>query len=756
MTGTGTTRPAPRAGRHGGSGLTALAGLGWCLVCAAVVWFAAQDVGLEAQYLLAALGLVAVALLHATRRPGLLRVFLILTVAFVSVRYFAWRTLETIPDWDSAGFAPGLLLYFAELQGMWVYLLGVFVNIRPVDRRIDPLDLTGDVPTVDIFIPTYNEPVSLLRNTVTAALAVTYPAERKRVYVLDDGGTDQKLADPDPAKAAEARQRARLLKKMCAELGATYLTRPRNERAKAGNLNAALPRSSGEFIVVLDADHVPTRDFLVNTIKPLVDDPELFLVQTPHFFETPDPVERNLNTFGTQPSENEMFYAGVQKGLDSWNGTFFCGSAAVLRRSHLMMVGGIAGETITEDAETALELHARGLKSLYIDKPMVAGLSPDTFAAFVQQRIRWAQGMTQILILKNPLLKRGLTLGQRLCYLNSATFWLFPFARLIFLIAPLFYLLFGLKVFNATLEEFVGFAVAHVVCSLMLSNFLFGRTRRPFMSDLYEMVQSPFTFPALLSVLRNPRKPEFKVTPKAETVNRDFLSQLGAPFLLLLGLLVIAALIGLYRYQAMPLERDHLMIVAAWNTINIALVLGACGAVFERAVRGKFGWVIRNKPVNLVTFKGAARGRIVSMTPDAARIEISADHAAAVSAADGHAAIQVVLPDREEVRTFRLHVTGQEIARGRLTLTATFTPDDDAERADLVALCYGDSAAWAEFQARRRRRTTILGGLLGIAGRGAGGVAALTRAWLRGDLREADTTQADDDVVPVLLRLPRS
>ena len=58
-----------------------------------------------------------------------------------------------------------------------------------------------------------------------------------------------------------------------------------------------------------------------------------------------------------------MFYGLIHRGLDRWGGAFFCGSAAVLRRKALDSVGGFAGETITEDAETALEIHSAGWKS---------------------------------------------------------------------------------------------------------------------------------------------------------------------------------------------------------------------------------------------------------------------------------------------------------------------------------------------------------------------------------------------------------
>ncbi|MCE6966913.1 glycosyltransferase, partial [Cereibacter sphaeroides] len=88
-----------------------------------------------------------------------------------------------------------------------------------------------------------------------------------------------------------------------------------------------------------------------------VKNPRLFLVQTPHFFINKDPIQRNLELPASCPAENEMFYALIQRGLDRWDGAFFCGSAALLRRAALDAVGGFSGQTITEDAETALDLH---------------------------------------------------------------------------------------------------------------------------------------------------------------------------------------------------------------------------------------------------------------------------------------------------------------------------------------------------------------------------------------------------------------
>jgi cellulose synthase (UDP-forming) len=565
-------------------------------------------------------------------------------------------------------------------------------------------------------VPSYNEEADLLRVTLTAATQIDYPAHKLAVYLLDDGGTVQKRTDADPRKAAEALECHESLQALCAELGVNYLTRDRNVSAKAGNINSALAHSTGDLILILDADHVPTQDILQRTVGHFLKDPDLFLVQTPHFFINPDPIEHNLGTFNSMPSENEMFYGVIQKGLDSWNASF-CGSAAMLRRSHLMTVGGIAGTSITEDAETALDLHSKGFKSIYVDRPMVAGLSPETFSAFIVQRTRWAQGMFQILLLKNPAFKRGLTLAQRLCYLSSSTFWLFPFTRLTFLAAPLFYLIFGLKVFEASLEEFYAFATFHVACSLMMSNFLFGKHRRPFVSDMYELLQAVFTFGALVSVLINPRKPTFKVAPKAETVDQDFVSQLVKPFAVILAVLIGTTAVGVYRWIEFPLERDHLMIVMVWHFVNIILATGAFGVMFERARPQVAGAIPRSKPVNLVTPDGAFRATLIETTVEKGRLLIEGG-AHMVGFASGKAALQVVVPGRADISNLPVLIQGAGATGNGTVLDVKYMPRDAEDDGDLVRLCYGDSAVWVAFQQGRQKRVPVVLGMLTLFLRG--------------------------------------
>jgi len=704
----------------------------WVLLATSIAWLSFQDVGVANQLALAVAAVGGLVLMQVCRLSQPLRLLFTALATFMTLRYIAWRITDTLPGLDSWSLIPGALLFLAELYGIAMYFFGVFVNIRPIDRRIVPLpDDETQLPTVDVFVPSYNESAELLEVTLTAAKQMDYPAARLAVHLLDDGGTEQKRNDPDPAKAQAALARHEALRALCARLGVNYLTRARNEHAKAGNINAALPATSGELILILDADHVPTRDFLANTVGRFLEDPKLFLVQTPHFFISPDPIERNLNTWDRMPSENEMFYCEGQRGLDFWNATFFCGSAALLRRRCLEEIGGVAGVSVTEDAETALELHARGYKSVYIQKPMIAGLSPETFAGFIGQRTRWAQGMMQILLLKTPLFKRGLGFAQRIAYMSSCVFWLFPLARVLFLLMPLTYLFFGMKIYNASLEEFMAYAMAHLVCSLMLTNHLFGRVRWPFISELYEMAQALFLAPAVLAVFLRPRAPTFKVTAKAETLERDTVSQLATPILVMFLILLAGAAAGVWRYVHFPLEHDNLIIVFGWNLINIVFMAAALGVVCERRQRREVPRTPRAQPAEVMLGGTAFDARLEDLSVTGAKLVLGAEAAVHGHLAGPEATLGITLPGHTAPSRIPLQIRHAFLEDDNVVLGVRFAPATAEERARVVELCYGSSDAWLAFQKSRQGARTIAGGLVFLIGlavvKGTAGLITILR-----------------------------
>jgi cellulose synthase (UDP-forming) len=499
--------------------------------------------------------------------PGI--VMIVLSI-FASSRYIWWRLTQTMdlnPGFE-AFFGTGLLA--AECYTWLIMVLGYVQNARPLRRK--PVPLPGDRslwPSVDIFIPTYNESLDVVCPTVLAALNLDWPADKLKVYLLDDGRRPQ-------------------LRAFAAECGAHYVIRSNNAHAKAGNLNHALEISRGEFVAIFDCDHIPVRTFLTTTMGWFLKDPQCAMLQTPHHFFSPDPFERNLGTFRRVPNEGNLFYGLIQDGNDLWNATFFCGSCAVLRRKPLEEVGGIAVETVTEDAHTALKLHRRGYTTAYLRHVLAGGLATESLSGHIGQRIRWARGMAQIFRLDNPFFGPGLTLLQRLCYSNAMLHFFGGIPRLVFLTAPLAYLYFQFHIINAAAATIALYALPHLVQSSLANSHIQGRFRHSFWNEAYEAVLSWYIALPTAAALVAPRHGKFNVTAKGGLVQQDFFDwRISMPYLALVVLNVGGALLAVPRLLFWnSFEADTVVLNLIWTLFNLILLGAVLGVAAEtRQVR---------------------------------------------------------------------------------------------------------------------------------------------------------------------------
>jgi cellulose synthase (UDP-forming) len=467
---------------------------------------------------------------------------LVLLSCFATVRYGIWRvhSVERYfrfhdATWSRLDAFFVLVVLGAEVYAFFALMLGYFQTLWPLRRTPVPLPEDPEKwPEVDLLITTYNEPLQLVKYTALGAMNIDWPEGKLNVYLLDDGRREEFRAFAEQA-------------------GIGYMTRPDNENAKAGNINRALGRTSAPFVAIFDADHVPTRSFLQLTMGWFERDVNLALLQTPQHYYSPDPFEKNLEQFRNVPSENELFYGVVQDGNDLWNATSFCGSCAVLRRRALNEIGGLATETVTEDAHTSIRLQKRGWSTAYINIPQAAGLATERLSAHIRQRVRWARGMTQILRLENPLFGRGLKLAQRLCYLNSAAHFLFALPRLVFLMAPLIYLIYGGTNLPGTWQLILAYAAPHLVMLYMAHLRIQGRHRHSFWNEIYETVLAPYVLLPTIGAFLWPRRPRFNVTAKGQVLYKSFFDRrIARPFVLMLFVNFVGLLCAVPRLHLFP------------------------------------------------------------------------------------------------------------------------------------------------------------------------------------------------------------
>ena len=414
------------------------------------------------------------------RHPRLLRTLALLALIW-GLGYLTWRV-----GWSGEGANPVAFAMLLATEVYGLYALAVltwFSWSRQPARRPETTPGRG----VDVYVCTYDEPTEVVMATLAGCRALTYP---HTTYLLDDG------------RRPEMRELAELA-------GARYLTRPDNAHAKAGNLNAALPRTEGELVLVLDADHVPMPDAL-DALVGYFDDERMAIVQTPHDFFNHDSVQHYV----VGRHEQSLFYRVVCPGKDRHGAAYWCGSAALINRQALLAIGGVATETIAEDFHTTIRLLRHGWRTRYHDEVLVQGLAPHDLDGYLLQRDRWARGNLAVFRLpESPLRARTLSPLQRLSFLASLLAYLAPPMRLLLLLTL------GLVLWTGELPMKISVAAlaALWVPSLLLNLGAGAALARGYMripeTAHYELLTMEIYTRALRCAFV-PGKTAFKVTPK--------------------------------------------------------------------------------------------------------------------------------------------------------------------------------------------------------------------------------------------------
>ena len=287
--------------------------------------------------------------------------------------------------------------------------------------RVGLFHQNTNLPTVDVFLPSAGENLTVLENTYKWVSELNWPTEKLEIYVMDDS---DRL---DVAVMAE-------------RFGFNYLVRPnRGYLKKAGNLQYAFRQTSGDLIAIFDADFVPAANYLYE-IGNYFEDPSIGIVQSPQFFDTDSSMNWIQRTAG---SVQELFYRAIQVARSKIGSPICCGTSAVYRRSALVEAGGFVQIEHSEDVYTGIALRRQGFRTIYIPKVLTKGLCPDGAKAFFNQQYRWCAG-SMTLLRDRDFWEVKMPFLQRLCYVSGFLYFLFTalwiFMGVVPVIAMIFFL----------------------------------------------------------------------------------------------------------------------------------------------------------------------------------------------------------------------------------------------------------------------------------------------------------------------------
>lgn len=458
-----------------------------------------------------------------------------------AVIYLGWRTTIFNPS------APvfSAVFYAAEVYGFAMSLLIVMTAWRR--KRRDIVDAPRGL-SVDVFIPTYNEPLNVIRRTVLGAVNIEYPHE---TWVLDDGNRPEVAA-------------------LAAEFGCRYLARTSNEGAKAGNLNNGLREATGDFVAIFDADHVAQKDFLDRLLGYFADE-KIALVQTPQDYFNLDSFQHGRGKRRKLIWHEQSFFHYVgQPGRDHWNAATFCGCSAIIRRSALDEIGGFPSVTVTEDMHAAVQLQKRGYDTAFHSEPLAFGIAPSDFLGFSRQRLRWGEGNMQVCREEGIPFTRDLTVAQRLCYFALTATYLDGWQKAIYYAAPIIVLFTQVPPIWSDPIVFLAFFVPYMVATYLYYEE-FGRGfGNIFATEAYAMARVGAAIVSTFGLVR--KRIQFRISSKELSGRMPFMAILPQLLVFAGGLGGIAFTI-LRPWIGMPLYMPTglTLIIAALAAVNCAL-----------------------------------------------------------------------------------------------------------------------------------------------------------------------------------------
>jgi cellulose synthase/poly-beta-1,6-N-acetylglucosamine synthase-like glycosyltransferase len=528
-------------------------------------------------------------------------------VWFVILRYLNWRIFTTVVPASGTWYEVGWIwLCFAiELFALADALFLYVAFLRTSDHRAQAnahearlrCSPPEKLPSVDVYIPTYNEPLEVLEKTIVGALCLDYP--NFSIWVLDDG-------------------RRTWLKEFCELKGVGYLTRPNNSHAKAGNINHALTKTMAEFVAIFDADFIPQRNFLIRTVG-FFEDPTIGIVQVPHAFYNHDVVQTNLALRKSLPDDQRFFFEAIMPSRDGWDAAFCCGSNSITRRSALRAIGdALPTDSITEDMLLSLKMLRQGYITRYLCERLAFGLAPESIKAFFVQRQRWARGAMQILYLAAGPLGARLPLVQRLLFLP--THWLSQCLMLLMsIIAPLVFLWTGVPPLIHVTTDSVVFYLVPMVVAVAGGLWVYAPHQYfPLTAQVLGTFQSFKLLPTVIATLTKPFGHTFKVTPKGSAaIAPGYDRKVFWTAAIFMGLTAAGLMINTVPEWRIVSQLSLLPMVALWSSINVIVLFLVCMLSLQALVRrGEERFEI-DEPLRIVAPSGAilnARTRDISLS----------------------------------------------------------------------------------------------------------------------------------------------
>ncbi|OLS16774.1 MAG: Cellulose synthase catalytic subunit [UDP-forming] [Candidatus Heimdallarchaeota archaeon LC_3] len=261
----------------------------------------------------------------------------------------------------------------------YFFVIRIYQKNREEYRKSEKIPIINNYPKVTIQIPIYNEKF-VIENVISNLIQLEYPKEKLQLQILDDS-SDETVS---------------LVRKIVAKLSdegfnISHVVRTHRTNYKAGALNNGLISADGEYIAIFDADFMPNKEFLKETVPYFIKNENLGCIQT---------------RWGHQNPNESLLTKCVALGIDGHfiveqnvRSTFkvinFNGTCGIWKKECILDSGGWDGRILAEDLDLSYRAHIKGWDFKYLQNVVCLGEIPSDIFSFKQQQHRWAIGSVQ-------------------------------------------------------------------------------------------------------------------------------------------------------------------------------------------------------------------------------------------------------------------------------------------------------------------------------------------------------------------------
>lgn len=452
-----------------------------------------------------------------------------------------------------------ILIYSVALILIFLYalaqlnLLFNYLKARKQHQVAPKFDFSNEneIPRVTIQLPVYNE-LYVMERLLDNISEMDYPPDKLEIQVLDDS-TDESFEIT--AKHIERLQQS--------GLDIQHISRENREGFKAGALKEGLKTAKGEFIAIFDADFLPKKDWLLNTI-PYFKDPEIGVVQTRWGHLNQDySILTRVQAFAL-----DAHFTLEQVGRNS-KGHFinFNGTAGVWRKECILDAGNWEGDTLTEDLDLSYRAQLKTWKFKYLEEVETPAELPVVISAARSQQFRWNKGGAENFqkmagrVFKSRDISLKTKIHSFLHLLNSTMFLNILIVAILSI--PMLYIkneYEHLKVYFYVMSFFVASTVIFFICYWFTYKNIYGGGFKRFLKYIgmfltFFSVAMGFSLHNSIAVLEGHfgKKSEFIRTPKfnIENLNESwkhnkYLTKNISPNVILEGILMLYFAFGMY------------------------------------------------------------------------------------------------------------------------------------------------------------------------------------------------------------------